>query len=320
MKIKHIFLFILLCSAAYSQTDARYEKADCIECYMECGFTANSGITINQYTLLGQWSSVTGTSGISQEEIGVDNAGNPIWGPTIEPNAPGNFPDQDPNYPNLPWYLGEPSEDPVTVVNSFDPNDLRFTDKYGANREYEKAAYEVYFTMPPGCVSGNTTVQFRMERIVGRGWAGMYISEDHNPANAVFQFGYNRSNNNPIRFNYNHPGSQVYELSETCENKFYVRVYMVDGSEPSATNGHFNAAAFNATPQIRIDGGGWTRIPLNGDFAATSTDANGRNEGVRYVVEDGEAKGSDESIRTESELLALPNIEETNCSEIVIKD
>ena len=265
--------------------------------FQECEFSENSGAEVGSYRRLGVWSAVdvanggSGTSGISQEEAAVDVAGNPVWGFGIQANAPGNFPDTDQNFPNLPWYNTENSEDPpanfqADVPNTADPETWRFLDKYDGNFEYEKNVYEIYVTLPPGCVSGVSEIQFALERITGRGYGEIWLANSHNPADAQLYFNYNRSGA-PFNY-YSLTQGPVIALDQANPNRFYIRVYAIDGSEPSAANDHFNAAAFN--PQLfMLSDGNIGRIPLN-SFGPSPADVNGESQlGEAWCLEGGVA-------------------------------
>lgn len=275
-------------------TRARVKNGACGRAFIQPTlYTPPSGPTVGQITRLGFWQTqdYPGMNDlpepISQEQIaGIGNVFGVDYGTTVLPTSANNFPDADANYSQLPWYDRFPALTPNIVVSSINGSFLQSPDPNVPNNNANRGKWvdEFYLELPPGCLSGNTTVQFVMERIVGRGYACMFVAQSFDPADAVFQGGYNRSNNNPVRFNYNHPGTQAYSLSQVDVNRFYIRIYAIDGSAPSSTNNAFNAAAFNWRANWRLDGGAWQQIPLD-IFAANPVDAAGTLDSVCWMLD-----------------------------------
>jgi len=250
--------------------------------YVACTYS-NTNPTAGQYIQKAAWSKTqTSSDLIHQSSLSTNYADQQ----QVHTNT-GNFEDVDPTYPNMPWNTSEVSYITETTIASSNGNYFQTTDHQQSincinsdptcdKQNYELFIDEVYLQIPPATCIGNETIIFSIITGNGDGLSAMYLSTDHNPANAVYVGAAATAGGiYAAPGTFGTPPSNTYSLQDTSYTPFFMRLYNIDGVDPNANgNGQrFAARVFFPTPAYSIDGGAtFNTIPVEW-IAATPADA-----------------------------------------------
>jgi len=254
-----------------------------ITTYVDCSYD-NTNPTSGSYIQKAAWSlTETGSALIHQSGLDTDYAAQQQFY-----IAPGNFEDTDPSYANMPWNTSETSYLSDVVSASTHGAHLQTTDhqQYVScknndptcdKQNYELFVDDVYLNLPPAQCVGGAQISFSVATTNGVGLSALYLSEGHDPANAAY-VGSSATGGGIYSApgTFTAPTSAAYNLDENANSPFYMRLYNIDGIDPSANGNGVRLAArlYFPVPVYTTDGGAtYKNIPLEW-VAATPADAN----------------------------------------------